>query len=309
MSVSAEQDTVDESIDAGHDNLFARFFGPNAPTVKLEFGALSHPGKVRPNNEDHYGVVRRCRSRNVLLTNLPAGFLPQVEDVAHALVVADGIGGAAFGELASMFALRAGWDLTSKAFKWHFKMTDGEAEELMDQLRAYGQLMHQALLDRAQEDPRLAGMGTTITGALIVGSEAFLAHVGDSRAYLFRGGSLDPLTRDHTLAQQLVDSGAIPSIDAASRLMQNMLVNCLGGRNRAEIEVDVHRIQLADGDRLLLCTDGLTDMVNEDEIAKVLQQRTAPDDACRTLVELALDHGGRDNVTVVLADCSMRMRN
>src|SRR6266545_1600416 len=125
------------------------------------------------------------------------------------MAVADGVGGAAFGELASMFALRAGWDLTTGAFKWHFKITEREAEELTEQLRVYGRLMHRALLERVHGDPRLAGAGTTLTGALIVGRDAFIGHVGDSRAYLFRAGSLEPLTRDHTLAQRLVDAGAI----------------------------------------------------------------------------------------------------
>jgi protein phosphatase len=107
------------------------------------------------------------------------------------------------------------------------------------------------------------------------------------------------------MAQQLVDAGAIQSIDQASRLLQNMLVNCIGGRGRKEVEVDVRRLQIADGDRLLLCTDGLTDMVDESTIADTLRVQVNPDTACRTLVDLALDHGGRDNVTVVIGRFSV----
>jgi protein phosphatase len=301
MSASADHDTVDERITVDVDELSARLFGPRSPEVHVEFGALSHSGKVRLNNEDHFSVVRRRRSREVLLTNLPEHVVPKsLHDDVYAMAVADGIGGAAFGELASMLALQAGWDLTTHAFKWHFQVTETEADELKELLKVYGQLIHGKLQDEAAHDPRLAGMGTTITGALSIGTEAFIAHVGDSRAYLFRDGKLQQLTRDHTLAQQLADAGVIPSVSAASRRMQNMLVNCLGG-SRSEVDVDVQQVQLADGDRLLLCTDGLSDMVDDALIAQTLTQHADPQSACRMLVDLALDHGGRDNVTVVLA--------
>jgi protein phosphatase len=283
------------------EELAAKFFGQRGPAVHIDVGAMSHAGKVRSNNEDHFSVVRRRRSREVLLTNLGEGVVPRSQhDDVYTLAVADGIGGAAFGEFASMLALRTGWDLTSGAFKWHFLVNESEAEELKEFLKVYGQLIHRRLLNEAVHDPRLAGMGTTITCALTIGLEAFIAHAGDSRAYIFRDGNLQQLTRDHTLAQQLVDAGAIPSVSAASRRMQNMLVNCLGG-NRSEVEVDVHQVQLASGDRLLLCTDGLTDMVAEQEIAATLLRHTGSQTAAHALVELALDHGGRDNVTVVVA--------
>jgi len=298
----SSEDTVQEfSI----DELAARFFGPSAPAVRAEFGAISHPGKVRTSNEDHFAVVRRRRSRDVVLTNLPDGFLPPSEDIGYGMAVADGVGGAVFGELASMIALRTAWDLTSSAFKWPFKMSEQEAKEMEVVLQLYGQLIHRKLVDRGEVDPRTRGMGTTITGAMTVGAEAFIAHVGDSRAYLFRGGELQRLTRDHTLAQQLVDAGAISSLAEASRVMRNTLVNCLGGHHREQIEVDVHRVELADGDSLLLCTDGLTDMVPEDEIGAILTRPADPPTTCRALVQKALDHGGRDNVTVVLARFAM----
>lgn len=301
MSASADHDTVDERTTVDIDDLAAKYFGPTSPAVHVEFGALTHPGKVRLNNEDHFSVVRRRRSREVLLTNLPEARVPKsLHDDVYAMAVADGIGGAAFGEMASMLALQTGWKLTTHAFKWHFQVNENEAEELKELLKVYGQLIHRKLQDEATDNPRLAGMGTTITGALSIGTEAFIAHVGDSRAYLSRDGILQQLTRDHTLAQKLVDSGAIPSVTAASRRVQNMLVNCLGG-SRSEVEVDVQQVHLADGDRLLLCSDGLTDMVSDDEIAQILQQRADPQAACQVLTDLALEHGGRDNVTIVIA--------
>jgi len=305
MSHVIDEDTLPEVTT---EDLVAKYFGPTTPQVQVDFGAMSHPGKVRPNNEDHYSVVRRRRSRDVLFTNLPARLLPQVAEDAYGMAVADGIGGSAFGEIASMLALRTGWDLTTNAFKWHFKASEREAEEVLEMLKLYGQLINRALLERAEADPRLSGMGTTITAAYTIGLDAFIGHVGDSRAYLFRDGSLERLTRDHTLAEEMVEAGVIPNVEAASRYMRNMLVNCLGGRTK-EVDVEVNHVQLAHGDRLLLCTDGLTDMVAEAEITRILGRQIRPDDACHELVDLALEHGGKDNVTVVLAAYGLPAEN
>jgi serine/threonine protein phosphatase PrpC len=296
----SEASTV-EILEPDLKDFAARYFGPPTPLVRVEFGALSHVGKVRPTNEDHFAVVRRRRAREVLLTNLPEGVVPcEAHDDAYVMVVADGIGGAAFGELASMTALRIGWELGTSAFKWHFKLTEAEQAELMENLRIYGEVIHRRLRDEAVANPRLEGMGTTITCVLTAGLDGVIAHVGDSRAYVFRGGRLRQLTRDHTLAQELVDAGELASLAEASRFMRVALTNCLGGKFPT-VKVETTPLHLADGDRLLLCTDGLSDLVSEEEIIKVLHEQPASQDACRLLVEQALDRGGRDNVTVILA--------
>jgi protein phosphatase len=139
-------------------------------------------------------------------------------------------------------------------------------------------------------------MGTTLTGAYTVGPEAFLGHVGDSRAYLYRAGRLAQLTRDHTMAQLARDSG-LPVVE---RSWHRTLTNCLGGVGD-EVRVEFHHVRLADGDHLLLCTDGLTDMVPDDEIAAVLGRPGAPQEQAQALVDAALRGGGKDNVTVVVA--------
>jgi protein phosphatase len=143
-------------------------------------------------------------------------------------------------------------------------------------------------------------MGTTLTAVLTAGLDALVAHVGDSRAYLFRGGALEQLTRDHTVAQRLMDTGALPSVASATGFMRHVLTNCLGGGSH-DVKVETYPLRLADGDRLLLCTDGLTDMLGAEEIRDVLAQHPDPQEACGALVDRALDHGGKDNVTVVLA--------
>jgi serine/threonine protein phosphatase PrpC len=293
-------DTIELNLAGDFEKLAAKHFGPGAAPMRVTFGALTDPGKVRKNNEDHYGVVQRHRAREVLLTNLPEGFFPTSREESYTMIIADGMGGAAFGEKASSLAIRTAWEMTSKAFNWYFQVNEHEAEEVLEQLRVYGKRIHQSLIEQAQGTPELDGMGSTITGVMLIGNDAFIGHVGDSRAYLFRGGSLRQVTRDHTQAQQLVDAGIYASVADAPRSMRHTLVNCLGG-NEHDVRVETHRVPLEERDRLLLCTDGLSDMVTDAEIASILAKYPLPMDACQALVNSALDHGGKDNVTVVVA--------
>jgi protein phosphatase len=272
----------------------AKHFGPVPPPVSVEFGALSHPGLVRTNNEDHYVVIERKRTRTVLQTNLPPGLLQPADDVGYILAVADGMGGAAFGELASMMALRSGWDQGPSAIKWTWIVTDKEVEDFRQRLEVVFQRMDQTIRDIAEADPSRAGMGTTLTAAYTVGPEAFIGHVGDSRAYLFHAGRLIQLTRDQTLAQQFLDQG-LP----AARSWYHMLTSCLGGPERS-LKVEFHHFHVGDGDQLLLCSDGLSDMVRGEDISRILGQGCRPQEKVQALVDLALEHGGKDNVTVVL---------
>ena len=191
---------------------------------------MSHPGKVRPNNEDHYMILRLRRSLSVLTTNLPEGeYAPRDDEDAYAMIVADGMGGAASGEVASRQAIRVGMELILRDIKWTMKFNEREEAELVEKLGMYFRLMDRALLESSRAEPRLAGMGTTLTAVCTAGPVAFVVHAGDSRAYLHRGGTLQRLTRDHTLAQDLVDSGKLPADSAAARRVGHVLTNYLGG--------------------------------------------------------------------------------
>jgi protein phosphatase len=282
------------------EDVLAKHFGHSPPPVQVQFGALSHPGLERTNNEDHFMIIERRRSRTVLASNLPPGLLRPADDIGYVLAVADGIGGSAFGELASMLALRSGWDQAPGAFKWTWLINDREIEELKERVELVFKRMDQVLRERTQTEPETAGMGTTLTGAYTVGPEAFIGHVGDSRAYLYHAGTLTQLTRDHTLAQEYLDAG-LPVI---SRSWHHILTNCLGGSEH-EVQVEFHHVRLADSDQLLLCTDGLTDLVRGEEIAAILRRHAPPQEAAQALVDLALERGGNDNVTVVLARYAM----
>jgi protein phosphatase len=170
----------------------------------------------------------------------------------------------------------------------------------MERAAVYYQRVNEALVERAELDPKLRGMGTTMTAAYTLGDDLFVAHVGDSRAYLFRDGKLQLLTRDQTQAQQLADIGVIPQKDVARHRLRHVLTSALGGINK-EVKAEIQRLKLTDKDSLLLCTDGLTEMVDDAGIAAVLRDQSRSDEACRVLVERANENGGKDNVTVVVA--------
>lgn len=269
--------------------------------VRVDAAALSDRGLVRPENEDHYLVVRIGRSLESLLTNLPADSVPNLaEEVGYGLLVADGIGGAAAGETASRLALGTLTSLVLHTPDWIFSTAGAETERVMQRMAERYRQVDATLRDRGSADPALAGMGTTLTLACSLGASLIIGHIGDSRAYLLRGGSLHQLTRDHTLVQSLVDVGYLTPEQAARHPFRHRLTRSLGG-HREQYEGDFQCVNLVDGDQLLLCTDGLTDMVDNATIKSILAGAAAAKDACRALVDRALEKGGKDNVTVALA--------
>src|SRR5262249_17466155 len=146
-------------------------------------------------------------SREVLRSNVPVELLSPDEGRAYTLAVADGMGGQAFGELASLLSLRTLWDLSRSQVKIDAQLNDVGAEAMSEKIRAFARLIHRALVEQGRLGPKLAGMGTTMAVAHTIGPEALIAHVGDSRVYLLRGGALTRLTRDHTLEEALVEAG------------------------------------------------------------------------------------------------------
>jgi PPM family protein phosphatase len=268
---------------------------PPSEQVLITFGAATHVGKVRARNEDHFAVVRRRRSREVLASNVS---LPKdlPDDEAYSLIVADGVGGGGFGDLASELAVRAGWESASHAASWLMKLDSSTAEEIRQQVAVVAQAIQQAFLKYFRENPEFAGMATTWTCAYVTGWHAFIAHVGDSRAYHCRGGQALQVTIDHTLAEDLRRSGANP--DHLTKF-RSVLTKAFGG-DSTEVVPDVHQLQLHDGDGILLCSDGLSNIVTDQEIARLVFDRLDPQVSCNELIELALSRGAPDNVTTVL---------
>jgi protein phosphatase len=220
-------------------------------------------------------------------------------------MVADGMGGAAGGEVASATALASAIRLVEAAPKWALRLEDpatreAEIQQMWERGRGYLAGIHAAVKKLAAADPSLAGMGTTFTSAFTVGTDLFVIHVGDSRAYLWSDGHLHRITRDHTLAQEYVDLGVLEENDPAANRFRHMLTQAVGGPHDV-LKASLHAMRVADGDRLLLCTDGLTNEVSDEELRDLLGRDVPSQAICDAMLQLALERGARDNVTAVVA--------
>jgi serine/threonine protein phosphatase PrpC len=270
--------------------------------VRVDVSGLTHTGKVRTRNEDHFLVTRVGRYLETVLTSLPSGEVPErTDEIGYAMILADGMGGHAGGELASRMAISWLLKLALAMPDWIFRLDETVATDASERSRRRFRHLNTLLLEHGRRDPDLRGMGTTLTVVRNLGRDLQIVHVGDSRAYLLRDARLHRLTRDHTYVQMLVDSGQLSKEEAADFCARHILVNALGGFDE-DVEVDVDQLELANGDRMLLCSDGLTDLVDDDTICRVLVECRESAEACQRLVDLALARGGRDNVTVVVAN-------
>jgi PPM family protein phosphatase len=274
---------------------------PASTNVHAEFSAVSHTGKVRLRNEDHFLVSRFSRKHEILQTNLPPDSLPdQTGDDGYLFIVADGMGGMAAGEVASRLAISTSLKLFHRSEKWGFKVNPREARDVFDRINRDLQEIDKALTEQSALDRRLLGMGTTLTAAYSMGVDLFLVHLGDSRVYLYRDGALRQLTKDHTVAQAMADAGHIAHEEVRRHVKRNALTNFLGGHN-GKVRAEFRWLRLADGDRLLLCSDGLNEMVDDASIARLVGRSGAVREAAQSLLNEALDRGGKDNVTIILA--------
>jgi protein phosphatase len=275
--------------------------GSISALVEVDLGGASHAGKVRPNNEDHFFVARFDRAMQTLLTNLRPGLVPdRAGETAYGMLVADGIGGAVAGEVASSTAVSAMLDLVLRTPDWIMRLDEEEIRVVLQRFEQRFRAVARVLVQKADDDPSLAGMGTTLTLAASLGHDLLIAHVGDSRAYLFRKGQLHRLTRDQTVAQALADLGDIRPEDVARHPLGRVLTSALTAKGQ-RMFVELQHFQLQDADQVLLCSDGLTGLVSEAAMSEVLQRTGTAAAACDALIGLALDAGGTDNITVVLA--------
>ena len=269
--------------------------------VRADVSGLTHPGRVRANNEDHFLVTKATRRLETMQTSLPAGDVPErADEINYVMVVADGMGGHAAGEVASRLTISALVGLALQIPDWIFWVDEEHVPEIERRTREAVQQVGSMLIERGREEDALRGMGSTLTAARSCGRDLLIVHVGDSRAYLFRAGRLERLTRDHTYAQLLLDAGQLSPGEANLSRYRHVLTNALGG-SEEEVHVDMDLLRLEDGDRLLLCSDGLTDGVDDDTIAAALGQAQPSADVAQKLLQCALDAGGRDNITVIVA--------
>lgn len=275
---------------------------PSSSIVEVDLAAATHRGLVRANNEDHYLALRFGRSLETVSTNIAEGSLePSFEETGYGLVVADGMGGMAAGEVASRTALCKLVEMVVNTPDWFVRVDRPEdTATVMRRLTQRFRHIDDELRERAQNNRTLHGMGTTLTVAVSLGSNLLIGHIGDSRAYMLRNKRLHQLTRDDTLAQALIDAGIADTEDTATRAMRHVLTAAVGSTGEP-VDPQVQRLRLNHDDQILLCTDGLTGMVRDEVIALTLLEASSASEACQTLVDLALKAGGVDNVTVVLA--------
>ena len=218
------------------------------------------------------------------------------EDSAYAgprlLAIADGMGGHAAGEVASAVAISAITALDRQTF--------ASSDEMLDALAAAVASARDILHEMSESDPAVEGMGTTLTALLWAGADVAVCHIGDSRAYLLRDGDLYQITRDHTLIQSLVDEGRLSPAAAANHPQRSLILRALQGSTDADPDLAMHTALL--GDRYLLCSDGLTDVVGDEAVHEVLTTLPDADQAVGQLIALAIRNGGPDNITCIVAD-------
>ena len=231
-----------------------------------------HQGHLRENNETVPSVMKFGRSLENLLTNLEAELLePSYAVCGYGMLVADGMGGIAGGEIASRLALSKLVELVVETSDWVLALQrQTDVTTVLNRMTDRFLQIDNAVRREADHDYTLQGMGTTLTVAGVLGNDLIVGHVGDSRAYLLRGTELKQLTTDHTLAQALIDAGVADPDDPAPRSMRHVLTAAVGSLGQ-EVDPQVH-VKLQRGDRLLLCTDGLTETVEDSTIAEVMRE-------------------------------------
>lgn len=248
--------------------------------LRIEAGGQTHVGRARQNNEDAY----------------------KIEPSLNLYVLSDGIGGEEQGEVASALAVEAVVGHCQEAENHHaaplFIEPRPDISERTNRLVSAVTLANRRIFEWASSDPEGRRMGATIVAVWLQGERVSLVHVGDSRAYLLRGGSFEQLTADHSLVAEQVRRGVLTPQEAETSQLQSVLIRALGSEQRVEVEADEHI--LLEGDTLLLCSDGLTRMVSDPEIASTLMTVEPAQAAAERLVDLANEYGGLDNVTVIV---------
>jgi PPM family protein phosphatase len=287
----------------GHGDLLTASI-PSIPGLRprdeeLDLFGLTHPGRVRRENQDQFLLSTVHPQVVIHGTSLPdPGRLPlRGQRMATIMLVADGVGGSSAGREASQLAAETITRYTASTIHcYHTAGARGE-EELLQALRTAALEAHAAVLAEAEARPEVHGMATTLTLAVVVWPWAYVVQVGDSRCYLYWDGVLSQVTRDQTVAQELVDRGLLPADRVAASPLSHVLASAIGGGEAVPVvtRLDIHQI----GSVLLLCSDGLTKHVTDGEISEVLRSMTSSEQACRRLLDMALEGGGSDNITVL----------
>lgn len=266
---------------------------------ELDLFGLTHKGKVRATNQDHFLVCTVHPQVVVHNTSLPdVEHLPLLGSrLATIIVVADGVGGGDFGSEAAQLATEAITKYVSCTLRSYHAAGKSSDDELLNSLRTAIDEAHDAVLtDAAGRDPP-SRMASTLTVGLAIWPWIYVVQVGDSRGYYWDGAKLQRLTRDQTIAQDLVDKGVLPPERMEISPYRNVLASAIGG---GEATPEVTHMEITRSGTLLFCTDGLTKHVTDDEIAEYIRNVSTSEKLCKDLLALALERGGTDNITIVV---------
>ncbi len=242
--------------------------------IQIDAASLTDTGQLRETNEDSLGAFRPANRR-------------EMKRKGRLFIVADGMGGHRGGEVASKMAVE-----TIRSYYYSSKEKDPSIA-----LAGAFEKANRLIREKAREDESLLGMGTTCTAMVVLKKKIYFAHVGDSRAYLLRDGKLEQITQDHSLVAEMIRSGVLSREEARSHPQRNVITRSLGAQDSIQIDAPSSPGRIQDGDVFLLCSDGLTNLVSDEEIKSILEGASASE-ASAQLVDLANERGGADNISV-----------
>ena len=258
-----------------------------------EIYGTTNVGLIRADNQDAF-LIANLETGDIATTSAPS--VISVHTAPFIMIVADGVGGAASGALASSIATET---ILGELHRWWRKVPKRTPESVEAALKRGIDAANREIFQTATTSPEHHGMGTTATLTLVLDGEAFIAQVGDSRAYLIRKGAAKQLTKDQSFVQRLIDAGRMTAKEAAQSEHRNIILQALGPEEK--VVTDFYRVKLENDDAMVLCSDGLSNQVSNEEIARIARGSPKPQDVCNALIEEALHTGAPDNVTVITA--------
>ncbi len=269
--------------------------------IEVDAHGVTDRGRVRRVNEDQFLIAALHKVVEIHGTSIPASYQRRFGSKARALLllVADGVGGRPGGDEASSMTLDAIVSYVTTSMRCFYKLDEQIPADLLEELAQVVRESHDRLRSEARQAPDREGMATTLTMAHVLWPRVYVVQIGDSRCYHMRDGRLLQVTRDQTVVQDLVDRGALQPDEAASSPFSSMLVQAIGGD--MEVQPVISRVQMEPNDTLLLCTDGLTKHVTDEEMRSALLDIAGSEDATRRLLDTALERGATDNVTVIVS--------
>jgi serine/threonine protein phosphatase PrpC len=293
-------DTIDQAATASHPSV------ANVPlearrSLRVRGHGQTNTGRKRTSNEDQFLIAVLSRALRVLQTSMEQPEVQLGAPEGYLFLVADGVGGHLAGEKASEMAVNSIENFVVGTLNWCSQLRGtADGDPLLKEFQKALSQANDKVIYEADKHPEWHGMATTMTLGYFFRRELFVAHVGDSRCYLLRNGLLYRLTRDHTFVAEMVRRGVLKPEEAVNHAYRHVVTNVVGGDDPG-VQVEMHKMALEAGDCLLLCSDGLTEMISDEEILNILNGTPHTSEACDQLVKRANEKGGKDNVTVVVA--------